>query len=206
MTGNNATRRWKGWGTAGLLAAIAVVGSAITARVAFTTDAAREGVPAAAVERGRYLVTAMGCNDCHTPWKPGANGPEPDMSRMLSGHPEQVKVSPLPASSLGNGWEWAGLATNTAYTGPWGISYAANLTPDRNTGIGIWTEDIFVRAIRTGRHWGTSRPIMPPMPWQAFRNLSDQDLQSIFAYLRTIPPVTNHVPDYQPPLTSAATH
>jgi len=88
---------------------------------------------------------------------------------------------------------------DTAFAGPWGITYAMNLTPDVNTGIGIWTEDIFVRAIKEGRHWGQSRPIMPPMPWEFFRNLTDEDLRSIYAYLRTIKPVVNRVPEYQPP-------
>jgi mono/diheme cytochrome c family protein len=155
-----------------------------------------------AAQRGRYLVTMIGCNDCHTPLKMGANGPEPDMTRFLSGHPEQM--GPLPAAKPQGPWLWAGAATNTAFTGPWGVSYAANLTPDQNTGLGIWTEDMFVRAIRTGRHMGTSREILPPMPWPAFRNASDSDLKAIYAYLRTIKPVTNHVPDVQPPPTQVA--
>jgi hypothetical protein len=149
------------------------------------------------VERGRYLVSVIGCNDCHTPLKMGSNGPEPDRSRFLSGHPEAFRVTPPPASQ--GAWLWSGAATNTAFAGPWGVSYTANLTPDNNTGLGIWTEDMFVRAIRMGRHMGTSREIAPPMPWTAFRNATDDDLKSIFAYLRTITPVVNHVPDYQPP-------
>jgi mono/diheme cytochrome c family protein len=151
----------------------------------------------ARVERGKYLVTMIGCNDCHTPLKMGAKGPEPDMARFLSGHPEQM--GPLPAATAQGPWLWAGAATNTAFAGPWGVSYAANLTPDRNTGLGIWTEEMFVTAIRTGRHMGTSREILPPMPWPAFRNATDEDLRSIYAYLRSLPPVTNHVPDIQPP-------
>ena len=87
----------------------------------------------------------------------------------------------------------------TAWSGPWGISDAANLTPDPNTGTGIWTEDMFLRAIRTGKHWGQSRPIMPPMPWEVYRNMTDEDLKAIWAYLRTIPPIENRVPDYRPP-------
>ena len=102
-------------------------------------------------------------------------------------------------------WLSAGATTNTAYTGPWGISYTANLTPDQNTGIGIWTEDMFINAIRTGRHMGVSRPIAPPMPWTVYRNASDVDLKSIYAFLRTITPIVNHVPDYQPP-PAVATH
>jgi len=152
-----------------------------------------------AAQRGQYLVNMIGCSDCHTPLKMGANGPEPDMTRFLSGHPEQMGA--LPAAKPQGPWLWAGAATNTAFAGPWGVSYAANLTPDQNTGLGIWTEDMFVRAIRTGRHMGTSREILPPMPWPAFRNASDSDLKAIYAYLRSIKPVTNHVPDVQVPPT-----
>jgi hypothetical protein len=149
------------------------------------------------VKRGAYLVTMVGCGDCHTPLKVGANGPEPDASRVLAGHPEQM--GPLPAAKPQGPWLWAGAASNTAFAGPWGISYAANLTPDQNTGLGIWTEEMFVKAIRTGRHMGVSREILPPMPWPALRNASDDDLKAIYAYLRTLKPITNHVPDVEPP-------
>jgi hypothetical protein len=133
----------------------------------------------------------------------GAQGPEPDMSRALSGHPETESLPAAP--NLGQGpWISAASVTNTAFAGPWGISFAANLTPDTNTGLGIWTEDMFVRAIRTGRHMGTSRPINPPMPWPAFRNFSDDDLHAIWSYLRSLKPLTNHVPDYLPPPTTTA--
>ena len=87
----------------------------------------------------------------------------------------------------------------TAFSGPWGISYTANLTPDENTGIGIWDEDMFVKTIRNGRHMGEGRPLQPPMPWPWFAKMTDDDLKSVFAYLRTIPPIQNRVPDYQPP-------
>jgi mono/diheme cytochrome c family protein len=145
------------------------------------------------VARGHYLVTVGGCNDCHTPLKMGANGPEPDMSRMLSGHPEQFKLQSPP--KLENGWMWSGAGTNTAFAGPWGISYARNLTPDRMTGIGIWDEAMFIKTIRTGRHWGVARPILPPMPWFNYAKMTDEDLKSVYAYLRTIQPVRNQVPD-----------
>ncbi|HEX5135726.1 MAG TPA: diheme cytochrome c-553 [Planctomycetota bacterium] len=149
------------------------------------------------VARGRYLVSVLGCNDCHTPWKMGEKGPEPDMSRMLSGHPQDVKLRPAPA--LKDGWGYAGSQTNTAFSGPWGVSYAMNLTPDKLSGIGIWTEDMFTRAIRLGKHWGQSRRVMPPMPWQVYRNLTDEDLHAVWSYLRTIPPIRNRPPDYLPP-------
>ena len=156
-----------------------------------------QAVSAQELARGAYLVKVMGCNDCHTPLKMGPNGPEPDMTRALSGHPEQI--GPLPAAKVEGPWMYAGSPTNTAYSGPWGNSYAANLTPDQNTGLGIWTEEMFLKAIRTGKHMGVSRPIMPPMPWPAFRNATDEDLKAIWAHLRTLQPITNHVPDYQPP-------
>ena len=153
------------------------------------------------VERGKYLVSVIGCNDCHTPFKMGPKGPEPDMSRFLSGHPEQMGA--LPTAVPQGAWLWSGAATNTAFSGPWGVSYAINLTPDRNTGLGIWTEDMFVQAIRTGKHMGTSRDILPPMPWMALRTASDEDLKAIYAYLRSLKPIVNHVPDAQPPAVAS---
>ena len=189
-----------------LLAAVgaAVLTATVLAAACGRTTAAAEnaGSSTQAVERGKYLVSIMGCHDCHTPFKLGPNGPEPDMARALSGHPEQVGA--LQPAAVGGTWGWAGAPTNTAFSGPWGISYTANLTPDQNTGLGIWTEDMFMRAIRLGKHMGTSRPIMPPMPWPMYRNATDQDLRAIFAYLRTLEPITNHVPDYQPPAEDGA--
>jgi hypothetical protein len=85
----------------------------------------------------------------------------------------------------------------------WGISYAANLTPDRETGLGAWTEQNFVDTMRTGRHMGRGRPILPPMPWQMVKNLTDQDLKAVFAYLRTLPTVKNRVPQPTPPANPA---
>jgi mono/diheme cytochrome c family protein len=169
----------------------------------FSVKTSAATVPAGRVERGKYLVSVVGCGDCHTPMKMGPKGPEPDVSRFLSGHPEQV--GPLPAAAPHGPWLWTGAATNTAFAGPWGVSYAANLTPDQNTGLGIWTEEMFVKAIRSGRHMGVSREILPPMPWPALRNASADDLKSIYAHLRSLKPVTNHVPDPQPP-AGQATH
>ena len=145
------------------------------------------------VERGRFLVGLGGCNDCHTPLKMGANGPEPDFSRMLSGHPSALQMPPAPALPPGP-WMVVASATLTAWSGPWGVSYTANLTPDAETGIGAWEEKTFIQAMRTGKHLGGGRDILPPMPWQAIGKLSDDDLKAIFAYLRTIPPVKNQVP------------
>jgi hypothetical protein len=158
----------------------------------------RQAAGGARVERGKYLVTVMGCNDCHTPWKMGAAGhPEPDMTRMLSGHPEGLKMPPAPPPS--GPWIASIAATFTAFSGPFGTTYAINLTPDENTGIGIWTEEMFVKAMRTGKHMGTSRPIQPPMPWIWYRHATDEDLKSIYAYLRSVPRIVNRAPEYEEP-------
>jgi hypothetical protein len=145
------------------------------------------------VARGEYIVNTSGCHDCHTPWHMGPNGPEPDMSRALSGHPASLILPPPPAGTPE--WAWGGAMTNTAFWGPWGISYTANITSDQNTGLGVWTEDMFMRAIREGKHMGTSRPILPPMPWIVYKNWTDEDLKAVFAYLKSTPPITNHVPE-----------
>jgi Cytochrome c len=143
-------------------------------------------------ERGAYLVTMMGCNDCHTPWKMGAQGPEPDMSRALTGHPQDM-VLPPPPPAVGP-WIWHGAATNTAFAGPWGVSFTANLTPDPETGLGKWTEEMFIATMRTARHQGKGRPILPPMPAKMIGKATDEDLKSIFAYLQSLAPVKNRVP------------
>ena len=148
-------------------------------------------------KRGAQVALTGGCNDCHTPLHMGPRGPEPDMTRMLSGHPEKIVLPPPPP--LNDAWNNVGSATNTAFAGPWGITYAFNLTPDPETGIGKWREMDFVKAIKSGKHLGVGRPIQPPMPWEAYRHLSESDLKALFAYLKTIPPIRNRVPDYVPP-------
>lgn len=153
--------------------------------------------------RGKYLVTVAGCNDCHTPWKMGANGPEPDMSRMLSGHPQDADLPPAPRLPEGP-WVVTASATNTAWSGPWGVSYTANLTPDADTGLGKWTLRNFVETIRTGRHMGRGRPVLPPMPIPMYKHFTDADLDAIYSYLRTIPVVKNRVPEPLPPAAAVA--
>jgi hypothetical protein len=146
------------------------------------------------IERGKALVFSIGCNDCHTPKKTGAKGTELDMDRLLAGHRESPQMPAPPALPEG---PWGVVANTefTAWSGPWGVTYTANLTPDENTGIGIWTEEMFVQALRTGRHMGVSRRILPPMPWEVYGRLPDEDLKAIYAYLRSIPPVHNRVPE-----------
>ena len=91
-------------------------------------------------------------------------------------------------------------ATFTAFKLPFGTVYSANLTPDKETGIGNWSEEMFVNALRKGLHMGTTgRPILPPMPWTEFRNLTDDDLKAVFAFLKTIPAIHNPIPDPKVP-------
>ncbi len=149
------------------------------------------------VAHGKYLVTTAGCNDCHTPLMMTDQGPKPDMSLMLSGHPAGSQLPPPPAPS--GPWLYSGSADMTAWAGPWGVSFTANLTPDTTTGIGAWTEDMFVQTLRNGKHMGSGRALLPPMPWMWVGQMNDQDLKDIFAYLRTIPPVQNQVPQPLPP-------
>lgn len=178
---------------AGVVAAVLAIASASSLAAAAVPAEALPDAAHARVERGAYLVNIMSCNDCHTPWKMGAKGPEPDRTRLLSGHPSTVAVPPAPALPAGL-WGWIGASTMTAFSGPWGVSFTANLTPDPETGLGKWTEAQFVEALRTGRHQGKGRPILPPMPWQQIRNANDEDLKAIFAYLRSIPAIKNRVP------------
>jgi mono/diheme cytochrome c family protein len=171
----------------------AILLSGMVARAVPQSTSTSMPVAAARIARGQYLVGIMGCHDCHTPLKLGPRGPEPDMDRALTGHPEQMRMPPAPALPPGP-WLWLGGATNTAFSGPWGVSFTANLTPDPETGLGAWTEPMFIATMKTGRHQGKGRPVLPPMPVQALRNLSDGDIQALFAYLQSLKPVHNRVP------------
>ena len=145
------------------------------------------------IKRGQYLVTIMGCNDCHSPKVMTAHGPEIDSARMLSGHPETTTVPAINVAELQN---WVLFSHNlTSFVGPWGVSFAANLTSDA-TGIGNWTEAQFLNAIRHGKYKGleNSRSLLPPMPWVMYKNATDEDLKSIFAFLQSTPAVKNSVP------------
>jgi Cytochrome c len=176
-----------------LVLTLTALSTAMVRALSPTTSKSPEPSEAASVERGAYLVRAMGCNDCHTPWKMGPRGPEPDMTRALTGHPSDIVMPPPPSLPPGP-WTWMGAVTNTAFAGPWGVSFTANLTPDPETGLGKWTPDMFIAALRTGRHEGKGRPILPPMPAQMIAKLNDDDLKAIFAYLQSLAPVSNRVP------------
>lgn len=150
------------------------------------------------IEKGKQLVTVLGCNDCHSPKVMTAMGSVPDTLRLLSGHPADEQLAPFDKEILKlyvlfnmNG---------TAVTGPWGTSFAANLTPDQS-GIGNWTEEQFIRAMKEGKWKGleNSRSLLPPMPWQSYSQMPNDDLKAIFAYLKSIRPVNNPVPMAIPP-------
>lgn len=149
------------------------------------------------IARGKYLVEIMGCHDCHSPKLMGPNGPYLDPDRVLSGYPADRALPPRPATHDG----WALMTMDlTAAVGPWGTTFAANITSDES-GIGNWTEEQFERALKKGLYKGLegSRPLLPPMPWQNYVNMSKEDVSAVFAYLMSTKPVANVVPAPIPP-------
>jgi hypothetical protein len=156
-------------------------------------------VHAERVKRGEYLVNAIGCDDCHSPKIVTPQGFEIIPELRLSGHPASAPPIPIDKANLNNGWMLFSDDLTTA-VGPWGQSFAANLT-SHETGVGNWTEENFIRALRHGKYKGLehSRDLLPPMPWFVYKNLTDEDLVSILAFLKTTNPVDNLVPSPIPP-------
>jgi hypothetical protein len=154
----------------------------------------------ALIARGKYLVTLGGCNDCHSPKVMTTKGPAVDEKNLLAGTPAAMAVPAIPDGVLGPD-KWGVLASMdlTAWAGPWGVSFSSNLTPDKETGLGSWTEAIFIEAMRTGKHMGGGQRILPPMPWEALGKATDGDLKAMFAYLKTLKPVKNAVHEPIPP-------
>jgi mono/diheme cytochrome c family protein len=118
------------------------------------------------VERGKYLVTLGGCSDCHTP---GNFFGKPDMKRFLGGSEVGFEIPHL------------------------GVFYGPNLTPDKKTGLGGWTDQQVMTALQTGAT-PSGRQLAPIMPWRDFAKLTKPDAQAIVAFLRSLPPVNNQVP------------
>src|SRR5271157_1944544 len=128
----------------------------------------------AQVARGRYLVTIAGCSDCHTP---GALVGAPDMKRYLGG-------------------------SNVGFSIPTqGVFVGQNLTPDKETGLGNWTDEQIVTAIRKGKRPDGSE-LSGVMPYAALSHLTDEDASAIVAFLRSLPPVSNEVRNYKPSETA----
>ena len=194
--------------TLSLMKKIILMGSAIAAITVFavvgcnqakTKEPAKEPLTSEAlIKRGEYLVSAVGCDDCHTPkiFQPDGHF-ELDMERRFSGHPSSDPSGKVDTSVFRNGWILFG-SDLTSASGPWGISYAANISSD-TTGIGMWTENQFFTAIRKGIYKGleSNRPLLPPMPWFVYKNFNDDDLRAIFAYLKSTKPVKNVVPTWK---------
>lgn len=121
-------------------------------------------------QRGEYLVLVGGCDDCHTP---GTMAGAADMKRRFSG-------SEIP------------------WSGPWGTTYAKNLTSDPETGLGKWSEEQIYRVLRHGQRPDGS-VLLPPMPWQRMAFMKDEDVRAIAAFLKTVPPVKHQSPAALPP-------
>jgi hypothetical protein len=180
-------------------AAIAVISIALYACNANSkkenkTSLAKEEI----VKRGEYLVSISGCDDCHTPKKMGPMGPELDMERRLSGYRQELPFPKVDTSIIKQGWALVNPEL-TGWAGPWGASFAANITSDE-TGIGNWSYEQFKKAITQGKWKGldNSRTLLPPMPWQALSNMHEEDVQAIFAFLKSTKPVKN----IEPPIKS----
>ena len=153
------------------------------------------------IERGRYLATVVGgCAHCHSPKVFTEHGPEPDPERFLAGTPAGTPVPPVPEGVLGPP-SWGAMCSPdmTVWVGPWGVSFASNLTSDEKTGLGAWTDEQFIKAMRTGKHRGFGRQILPPMPWADLGRMSDDDLSAMLAFFKSVKAIDNKVPDPLPP-------
>ena len=151
------------------------------------------------VARGKYLVDFGGCNDCHSPKIYTEMGPIPDTTRLLAGYFADEKLPKADINMIGPE-KWVMTEKNfTAWVGPWGISYSANLTPDNATGIGALSEAMFIKTLREGKWMGVGRPLLPPMPWSGISSISNEDLKCIYAYLKSLRPIHNSVPQPVPP-------
>lgn len=158
------------------------------------------------VERGKYLIETTGCHDCHTPKTFGPEGMKLDETKLLAGHPEGFQLYEIDMDMVGPG-KWS--LTNdhlTAWVGPWGISFSSNLTPDNATGLGAVSEEMFIKTLREGKIKGVGRQILPPMPYEVFGKMTDEDLKAMYAYLHSMPAVSNQIPEPVPPPMVAELH
>lgn len=165
--------RWTRWAMS--LAVAAILAATTHTLLASAQSAKAAKKPAGArqkqIERGEYLTTIAGCNDCHTP---GTLYGAPDFERRLAG-------------------------SDVGWQGPWGVSYARNLTPHLETGIGRWSEDQIYTALRTGVHPLDGHVLLPPMPWPNTAVMTEEDLRAIVAFLKSLPAVDHRVPANRAP-------
>lgn len=173
----------------------------IAGAVISCTNSSSAGIPGKAavdttnrIARGEYLVNVAGCDDCHSPKRMGAHGPEIIPELRFSGYPSTRPIQRPDSNVVRQGWALLN-ADLTSAVGPWGVSFTANLTSDQ-TGIGEWKEEQFITALRKGKYKGleTNRDLLPPMPWFAYSNMTDEDLKSVFAFFKSTRPVKNIVP------------
>ncbi len=147
------------------------------------------------VKKGEHLVAVLDCEICHSPKKMGPNGPELIPEQRFGGHQNGTQLPPTDEKILKSGWVLFA-PDFTSYIGPWGQTFARNISSD-STGIGMWKLEQFKKVLREGKFMGldNTRPIMPPMPWDAYRHLDDDDIEAVFAFLKSTKPVNNRVPD-----------
>ncbi|GAB4322709.1 MAG: c-type cytochrome [Candidatus Zixiibacteriota bacterium] len=181
-----------------VISAMGLIGGALSA--CNNTSADEPLTQEEMIARGEHLVRVGDCGICHTPKIMSERGPIEDSSMLFSGHLASDPIPEYPGDFFaGSGWIAATNPSMTAWAGPWGISFASNLTPHQVYGSGAWTETSFIQAMRNGQHLGQGRPILPPMPWQAISHQSDEDLKAMFAYFKSIRPIENQVPQPIPP-------
>jgi mono/diheme cytochrome c family protein len=147
------------------------------------------------IARGKYLVEITGCNNCHSPKAITADGPIPSPTKLLSGHPQDTRLESVDTNIV---YDWILFNHhNTAVAGPWGVTFASNISADSATGIGSWTLEQFGKAMKEGKFRGKAkgRTLLPPMPWKNYTNISDRDLNAIFTYLKSTKPIYNEVPE-----------
>jgi len=146
------------------------------------------------LKRGEYLIHVGGCDHCHTPKKMGPNGPEPDMDNRFAGYPADRPFGKIDSNLIKNG-KIVFSGDLLAAAGPWGVSFGANISGD-DTGLGTWTLDQFKKAFQEGKWKGMdgSRTLLPPMPWQDFKAMTNDDVAAIFAFLKASKPIKNIEP------------
>ena len=167
-----------------------------------TADATPKMTSADSIKEGEYLATILDCHACHTPKIMTDRGPVPDLSRSLAGHTASEVLPAITDKKMIAPGQWALASPGfTAWVGPWGTSFTANLTP-HETGTGTWTLDNFSRALRQGKFKGleNGRTLLPPMPWESFAKMRDEHVAYLWAYIRSLPPIDNTVPAPLPPM------